>query len=134
MKNDSRVVSARHFILLFLFGAFCYGALEILWRGYTHFTMLLLGGICLLTIFCLEAKLGCFFNIIERGFLYSVIITAYEFVFGVIFNRWLGLAVWDYSNLPYNFCGQICLAFSVLWFFIAVFCIYLCRIFLFAFE
>lgn len=133
-KKDSPFIFVRRFILLFLFGAFCYGTIEILWRGYTHFTMLILGGICLLTIFCLEATFSRFFNIIERGVLYSVIITADELLFGMIFNKWLGLAIWDYSKLPYNFCGQICLSFSVLWFFIAVLCIYLCKLFMFAFE
>ncbi len=36
------------------------------------------------------------------------IITAVEFAFGCIFNLWLGLNVWDYSDVPYNVLGQIC--------------------------
>lgn len=45
----------------------------------------------------------------------GAIITAVEFVSGCIINLWLGWAVWDYSNMPLNLLGQICLPFSLLW-------------------
>ena len=35
---------------------------------------------------------------------------------GLILNVWLGLDIWDYSNLPLNLCGQICLWYSALWY------------------
>ena len=38
---------------------------------------------------------------------------------GILLNRWLGLGIWDYSNMPFNLWGQICLPFSVLWVFLA---------------
>ena len=47
--------------------------------------------------------------------MYAFIITAVEFVFGVIFNIWLGLNVWDYSDEPLNFLGQICPGFVLMW-------------------
>ena len=31
----------------------------------------------------------------------------------------LGLNIWDYSNMPLNLWGQICLPFSCLWFFLS---------------
>lgn len=49
----------------------------------------------------------------------SVIITLLEFVCGCIVNLLLHWNVWDYSNLPFNILGQICLPFSILWFFIS---------------
>ena len=48
-----------------------------------------------------------------------VIITGVEFVTGLIVNVWLGLKVWDYSNLPYNVLGQICLLYVFIWFFLS---------------
>ena len=42
-------------------------------------------------------------------------ITAVEFVFGLVFNVFLGMSVWDYSSVPGNILGQICPLFSVLW-------------------
>ncbi len=50
----------------------------------------------------------------------SLIITAIELVAGLVVNKWLHLRVWDYSHIPYNFMGQICLVFSVYWFFLSL--------------
>lgn len=50
------------------------------------------------------------------AFIATVIITAYEFVFGIVFNIWLKCDVWNYSNVPLNILGQICLPFSAIWF------------------
>ena len=47
----------------------------------------------------------------------TIFITATEFIFGCIFNLKYSFAVWDYSNQPFNVLGQICLPFSILWFF-----------------
>ena len=52
-------------------------------------------------------------------------ITAIEFVVGLILNVWLGLNMWDYSNMPGNILGQICPEFMVLWFFLSAFGIFL---------
>ena len=38
-----------------------------------------------------------------------------EFMAGVVLNLWLGLGVWDYSNLPGNLLGQICPQFFLVW-------------------
>ena len=48
-----------------------------------------------------------------------IIIVTIEFFSGCILNIWLGLGVWNYSNMPYNILGQICLPFSIAWFFLS---------------
>ena len=45
----------------------------------------------------------------------ACLVTVLELITGLIVNRWLGLQVWDYSGLPMNFLGQICLYYFVLW-------------------
>ena len=55
-----------------------------------------------------------------RGFLLrclmgGIIITSVELVFGIIFNLWLEMGVWDYSHLPYNILGQVCPYFTLIW-------------------
>ena len=45
----------------------------------------------------------------------SIGITLLEFVAGCIINLWCGLNVWDYSELPLNICGQICILFTGYW-------------------
>mgnify|MGYP004544791051 CR=1 FL=1 len=94
-------------------GAYFYGLLEVLCRGYTHFSMLIAGGVCFVLIAALSAlkRLNFIFKCIISG----GIITAVEFAFGCIFNLWLGLNVWDYSDVPYNVLGQICPKFFGIW-------------------
>lgn len=48
-----------------------------------------------------------------------------EQAFGLILNVWLGLGMWDYSNMPGNILGQICPQFMVLWFFLSAIGIFL---------
>lgn len=43
-------------------------------------------------------------------------VTAAELIAGLIINVWLGMGVWDYSDMPLNLFGQICLPFSILWY------------------
>lgn len=50
----------------------------------------------------------------------SLTVTLIELVFGFVFNLGFGFNVWDYSNIPLNFFGQICLLFSVLWGFLCI--------------
>ena len=101
-------------LILFCTGALGYGFLEVLWRGYTHWSMLCAGGICFVFFgkVCDKMKKA---NLFLKAVTCSVFITFIEFIFGVIFNIILKKNVWDYSNLPLNFLGQICIIYSALW-------------------
>ena len=41
--------------------------------------------------------------------------TGVELVMGLLLNRILGFHIWDYSNVPLNLFGQVCLPYSFLW-------------------
>ena len=56
-------------------------------------------------------------SFVSQMVLSTFIITGLELITGLIVNVWLGWDIWDYSDLPYNYKGQICLLYSVLWFF-----------------
>ena len=58
-------------------------------------------------------------SFISQMVLSSVIITVLELITGFIVNIWLKMDIWDYSHLPYNFKGQICLLYSVFWFLVS---------------
>ncbi len=106
------------YLYIFSVGAVGYSLLEILWRGYTHFSMTITGGICFLLIYLLNNHLP-----IGNGWkilLSAVIITLIEFLVGLLVNRVLGWNVWDYSNRPFHLLGQICLPFSLLWFALSI--------------
>lgn len=102
--------------VLFLMGGTLYPALEILCRGKTDFSMALAGGacVCLIDRVC-NVKLHAM-PLSVKCFAGSGIITAVEFGTGVVVNLILKLNVWDYSQMPMNILGQICLPFSLLWY------------------
>ena len=98
---------------LFLFvGGISYGLLELLWRGRTHWTMLLLGGVCFLCIGTIRRK-G--FSLPLRSLLCALIVTALEFLTGCVVNLRLHWAIWDYSANRFQLLGQVCALYSFLW-------------------
>lgn len=106
-------------VFLFLLGGFLYCTIEILFRGFSHISMFVDGGLC----FCLIGSLNDLFrrelSLLTQMVLSVMIITTVELVTGLIVNVWLRLGVWDYSLLQFNFMGQISLLFCVLWFFLS---------------
>lgn len=101
---------------LFVIGGRLYTWIEILWRGYTHWTMFLLGGGCFVVMGLLNEHIFPWkLSLMVQAIISAVTITVFEFVTGCIINLWLGWNVWDYSNLPFNFLGQICLYYFLLW-------------------
>ena len=100
--------------VIFSIGGAGYGIIEVLWRGYTHWSMLVAGGMCFV-IFSRIAKHFKRRSLIFKSVLCAISVTAVEGVFGFIFNVLLKENIWDYSHLPLNFKGQICLLYSFLW-------------------
>ena len=95
--------------LLFLTGSCLYPALEMAWRGRTHSSMALAGGLCL----CLIDRVCCSRlkdrDMLSRCTAGAGVITGVEFALGILLNRVLGLRIWDYSEVPLNLLGQVCL-------------------------
>lgn len=52
---------------------------------------------------------------IQQAFTGASIVTCVELIAGLILNVWLKLGIWDYSNMPLNLWGQICLPFFFAW-------------------
>lgn len=102
-------------MVLFLWGAALYMAVEILWRGYTHWTMGVLGGVLFLLIGHMNEHVPWSVPLIWQGVAGAVLVTAAEFAAGCILNIWLHLGIWDYSGMPFALLGQICLPYSLLW-------------------
>ena len=98
--------------LIFLTGGAAYVGLELLWRGRSHGSMFLAGGLSLLLIGGLE-KAEPKLPAPLRALAGAGIITMVELGTGLVFNR--DHHVWDYRNVPGNYLGQICLPFSLLW-------------------
>lgn len=100
-------------LLVFFAGGAAYIAVELLWRGRSHISMFFLGGLCFWLIGRLDRNGPV--PVAIQACQGACLVTALELAMGLIVNRWLGLGVWDYSALPMNFLGQVCLYYFVLW-------------------
>lgn len=103
-------------ILLFLVGGLIYFWLEVLWRGYSHWSMFLLGGLCFVLCGLINEGVSWEMPLPLQMLISALMITALEFLTGCIVNLWLGWQVWDYSKLHVQLLGQISLKSSVIWF------------------
>lgn len=109
----------KEYAIITLIGGLFYFLLEILWRGYSHWVMILVGGVSALLIYVVDEKLGRI-GLISKCIIGALGITVAELLSGIIVNIWLQLDIWDYSRLQYNFLGQISIKTSVLWFLLSV--------------
>lgn len=110
--------------LLFLIGGRLYTWIELAWRGRTHWSMFLLGGICFVAIGLLnENILPWTLPVWLQALVGAGVVTVLEFVVGCIVNLGLGWAVWDYSGMPLNILGQVCLPYTLLWVLLSLVCI-----------
>ena len=109
------MVKKEEIVSVFSIGAVGYSLLEILWRGNTHWTMTLAGGICFAGIH-LSNIYARSLSIWKKCFLGSVLITIVELFTGIVVNLWMRWNVWDYSGQWMNFLGQVCPLFSFFWF------------------
>ena len=95
-------------------GGLTYMGIEILWRGHTHWTMGVLGGVCFALIGLLD-EVQDHPPVLLQMVQGAAIVTALELIVGLIVNRWLGWDVWDYSDMPGNLWGQVCPQFAAAW-------------------
>ncbi|MCD8356646.1 MAG: putative ABC transporter permease [Clostridia bacterium] len=102
-------------MVLFICGAIGYAGIEILWRGYTHWTMAVLGGALFLLLGGLNEWFLWDMPLWWQCIIGAAIVTDAEFITGFILNIWLGLGIWDYSGMWGNLFGQICPQYMLAW-------------------
>ena len=103
------------YVFLGVIGGIIYYILENIWRGYSHWTMFILGGICFIALGLINEIFSWDTPLISQMVIGGAIITILEFITGYIVNLWLDWNIWDYSDLPYNLLGQISLFSSIGW-------------------
>ena len=102
-------------LVLCSIGGLLYVLCELVFRGRSPWTMFIVGGLCFWLIGLINEVIPWEMPVWQQCIIGAVIITTVEFIAGCIINIWLGWQVWDYSGLPFNVLGQICLPFTVLW-------------------
>ncbi len=115
------------YIFMYSAGSVFYAAAELLFRGHTHWTMVLTGGLCAALIHFGNKRLK------GKGLLFRCLfgcatITAAEYAVGCLVNRLLCWNVWDYSDRFLNLHGQICPLYSLFWFILSFPAIMLSRL------
>ena len=113
-------------IISFLMGFFLYCLFEIVTRGYTHWTMGVTGGRVISILYGINSQNRI--SLLKNCFIGAFIITAIEFAVGIFDNIIMHWQVWDYSDMPMNILGQICLPFSCLWFILCIPVYYICKL------
>ncbi len=118
MKNIEK------YLFLFLFGGFGYGALEVIFRGFTHWSMIITGGSALLILYLINEALPKV-NLILKALIGAFVITLIEFSVGIIVNKIYTFGVWDYTGIPGNILGVITPSFSLCWYGISLIMIFI---------
>lgn len=112
MKNIEK------YIFIFLIGGIGYGLLEIAFRGFTHWSMIITGGSALLILYLINHALPNTPTIL-KALIGALSITIIEFSVGIIVNKVFSFGVWDYTGSPGNILGVITPSFSLIWFMIS---------------
>ena len=115
---------------LFLSCGFIYYMIEILFRGWSHWSMFVLAGF--LGVFCVDSvnnvlSFDC--DYIVQILISTILCIIGEGISGIILNVWLQLNVWDYSKMAFGtfFFGQCNVIFCVAWaLIIGLFAIFYC--------
>lgn len=119
MRRDRLFDHFVRLLTLFAIGGFSYMGIEILWRGYTHWTMGIVGGLCFVLIGLINEIFTFQMLLWVQDLIAAVLVTIIELVSGIVINIVFKLGVWDYSNVPFNILGQVCLPYMILWFLLA---------------
>ena len=120
MKKDK--TRLRHIMVLWAIMGMTYYAIEGIWGinsngGWANIFMLPIGGLCGILAGGLNQNKHFYrLKMIWQSFFGAIIVLIAEFASGLILNIWLNMNIWDYSDLPFNIMGQICLLYGILWF------------------
>ena len=75
----------------------------------------MVGGLCFVLIGLINEIFSWETVLWKQMLVGGTVITTVEFVSGCVVNLLLGWNVWDYSQLPLNVLGQICVPFYFVW-------------------
>ena len=106
-------------MILMAYGFWGYPFLEILFRGWSHWSMAPAGGICF-GLMGLVSDTLYRYRLPVRAMASAVTVLFVEFIFGCIFNLGMQLHIWDYSRELGNLAGQICIKYGLLWFVLSI--------------
>lgn len=108
------------YLILGIIGGSTYVMIELLYRRHSHWSMFIVSAIAFILIGLINEYISWDMSLWKQMLIGTGIVTILEFISGYIINIKLDWHIWDYSNVPFNIIGQICLPFSIAWFFISL--------------
>ena len=115
MFQGDTVKNFDKYVLLFIIGGIGYGLIEIAFRGFTHWSMIITGGSAFISIYLIN-KAFPNTSILSKSVMGCLLITLLEFTVGLIVNKVYTFGVWDYTGIPGNILGIVSINFSLCWF------------------
>jgi uncharacterized membrane protein len=100
-------------IFLFVVGGTIYLGIELIFRGYSHYSMFFLGGLCFVCMGLINEVLSWGTPLWKQSIIGGAITTLLEFITGCIVNLWLGWNIWHYNR--FDILGQVCIPFFFVW-------------------
>ena len=113
------------YLILFLVGYCVYIAIEVTFRNYSFPLMGIVGAISFILIDRINEVMPWDTDLIIQSVIGSLIVTMFELIVGEGLKFFNQPPMWDYSSLPLNFDGVICLPFSLLWVLLSAIAIFL---------
>lgn len=111
-----RNVSLCKSVVLFSCGVCLYNTIEVWYRGVSYPIMGICGGLAVLILDQINDRISWDTDILIQSAAGSLLITFFELVIGELaLHTNLFPVMWDYSSMPLNFDGVICLPFSLIW-------------------
>lgn len=96
------------YLFLFNVGGLLYVLIELIWRGWSHWTMFILGGLCFIYLGPFNEVLRWDTPLWQQILIGAVGITALEFLTGCIVNLWLGWNATCHVTFWGRFVRNIC--------------------------
>lgn len=112
-------------IILFLVGFCMYITLEVCFRGYSFPLMGICGGLAIVLLDKINNYISWDVDILIQGSIGAVLITGMELVIGILFKQNILPVMWDYTDMPLNYNGIICLPFSLIWLVVSILAIFI---------
>ena len=102
-----KIKNALKMIVLLMIGGTIYFCIEMLWRGHSHWTMALVGGICFIAIGAINEYIPWEMGMVQQSLIGACLVTGIEFIAGIILI--CHLILWDKFAYLFSLLGLLCL-------------------------
>lgn len=113
-------------LVMFMAGFCAFITIEVLFRGYSYAMSGVMGGLAVIALDRINDEISWDMDLALQALIGGAFVTAMEFAVGAIAKYTNILPqMWDYTDVPFNLGGIICLPFTIAWTLLSVLAIFL---------